>query len=662
MKNVICYVSILAVIVLLTGFLFSNCSGDDESPSSTATVSFDLGYNNAPAVTAIKVDKGQAAGINWPADPVQLGFTFDGWYSGNSAYTADTVITGNVSVTAQWSGEEPGLEEQPPEANLADLFSVAGGFPEYLSDSFKVYGLHNPLYTQAFGADPTATVYNDRVYLYMSNDTLLYFPNGNVRYVNQSADEFSYGLGIQGVRMVSSADLVNWTCHGAVNIVGTPNTNPLIEEWSPLITISGVSRSWAPTVDWKMVNGKPKFFMYWGNGGDGIGVITADNPTGPWASPLGNKLLIDRNTPNCSNVDFLFDPGIVIDEHGDGYLFFGGGTSYPPGGGPNNTKNARRVKLNPDMISLAHDPEEWHVPYLFEANEIARIDDIYYYMYSTHSAIAGNTFGLKATQMACMMSYDGPFGEYSNPYGVLDFPRNLLNTQDNNNHGVMFEFKGNAYIAYHTQMLAGAMGIYRYRATHIDKMSINKKGVISPVAVTRKGVDQVGYLNPYVSAEAETIGIQGGVYTRPHPEASNGTVVTSIDTGDWVAVYGVDFGSGAKKFAARVRTPEAADYIGAIELRINPEGDGETGDSANITTSNPARIKGGEVIGRLQIKAKPGEEGKFTTVTIDLDKTVTGVNDLVFVFYSSLGVNPLSIFPENRHKNSFEFDQWQFFK
>ncbi|MCL2128505.1 MAG: hypothetical protein FWH38_09640, partial [Treponema sp.] len=60
------------------------------------------------------------------------------------------------------------------------------------------------------------------------------------------------------------------------------------------------------------------------------------------------------------------------------------------------------------------------------------------------------------------------------------------------------------------------------------------------------------------------------------------------------------------------------------------------------------------------IKAKPGESGKYGTVTADLDRAVTGVHDLVFVFYTSTGVNPETIVPDSRHKDCFEFDQWQF--
>jgi len=556
------------------------------------------------------------------------------------------------------------------ESELTKFFDTGSGFPETLSNSFKVYGFSNPAATQAFGADPTALVYNDRVYLYMSNDTFLYDGNGNVHYLTQTGNTFSYGRGIQGIRVISSSDLVNWTCHGAFNITGPENTNPLIDsdEWedSQLVDISGVNRSWAPTAAWKMINGKPKFFLYWGNGGNGVSVVTADSPTGPWTYPLGDEMLITRNTPNCRNVHFLFDPGVVIDDEGNGYLFFGGGDnldSAGPGATMADTKMARRVKLNPDMISLADDPEQWNVPYLFEANEIAHIGGKYYYMYSTHNQTQGNPYGLRNTVLAYMVSSDGPFGNYSAPKVLLEHPQRALGTQDSNNHGVMFEFKGQPYIAYHTQMLAEAMGIFRYRATHIDKMTIDENGMIAEVPLTRKGVEQVGHINPFIVNEAETIGVQGGIYTRPHNGAGNKTVVTSIDSGDWIVVYGVDFGSGAKKFTAKVRMPEEANYTGAIELRLNPEADGHIDTNTNLNAANrTTRIKGGEVIGRVPIKAASGKRGKFITIKINLNKTVTGVNDLIFVFYSSLGEKPLTIFPDNRHKNAFEFDQWKFHK
>jgi arabinoxylan arabinofuranohydrolase len=259
-------------------------------------------------------------------------------------------------------------------------------------------------------------------------------------------------------------------------------------------------------------------------------------------------------------------------------------------------------------------------------------------------------------------------GGFTSPARVLTAPATQFGSTDTNNHHAMFEFRGETYITYHTQLVSMAMGVYpelsnrRLRSAFIDRMPVNPDGTIPPITMTRSGVEQISYLNPFIENEAETIAVQGGVYTRPATGASNGMLVTSIDTGDWLGIYGVDFGSvGAKRFTARVRTPDMQDYVGAIELRLNPQAAGETRDIINLSPTVTTRITGGEVIGVAVIQALPGEEGKFAKVSINLDKTVTGVHDLVFVFYSSLGIRPETVLPDSRHKDGFEFDTWQFF-
>ena len=631
-------------LALVLCCVFIACSnGDDNTLTGTAEVVFNPGYDGAPAIASITVDKGKSAAGVWPANPLRLGYDFNGWYAGEKSYDAQTVIKDDVNLTARWSKAVSGLEDQPSAQELAALFDIAQGFPANLSNSWKIWSHKNPLFTQAFGADPNVLVYAGRLYVYMSNDTLEYGSNGNL------SGSPSYAKGIQGIRIVSSADLANWTDHGAVNIAGPENTNPLVTNWSPLVNIEGVTASWAPTAAWKRIGGKPRFFLYWANSGNGIGVVIGNSPIGPWSSPL-TSLLISRDTPTCSTVTYLFDPSVFIDDDGQAYLFFGGGGSGEDPG------NARRVKLGNDMISLVGDPEVWKVPYLFEASDMKKINDVYYFSYSANSAITGGG------SIFYMKSITGPLSGFDNQTIVLTTAASQLGSRDTNVHHAMFEFKGGTYITYHTQKAGEAMGVTRMRTASIDRMPINPNGSIPPVTMTRKGVDQIEKLNPYISNEAETIGIQGGIYTRPLTTASNGMLVTSIDTGDWLALYGVDFGSaGAKKFTARVRTPDTPeDYTGAIELRLDPQGAGETSDTGNLTPSNTARITGGEVVGRVYIKAKAGEAGKFTTVTIDLDKTVTGVHDLVFVFYSNRGVHPETIEPDSRHKDGFEFDQWQF--
>ena len=601
------------------------------------------------------------------------------------------ILTAFVSVIALFlscpdpspsnNGSPPDVElgTQPDPENIADLFDTSKGFPAALSNTWKIWGHRNTLITHGFGADPTVTVHNGRLYVYASNDSLMYKEDGTV-------DVMTYAYGIQGIRVISSADLSNWTDHGIINIAGPASTNPLIDE-PRLLTYA--HSSWAPSVVQKVIDGKLKFFMYWGNAAGanptstpgGIGVICADSPTGPWTSPL-TKLLMDRNTPNCgpSEPNYFFDPGAMVDDDGQGYIFFGGGPK-PDNTYPQFTNQGRRVKLGADMISIDGTPETLtDTPYLFEDHEIVKIKGRYYHSYSVHQSPGG---GLYNGQIAYRISNDSPMGEFGNAAGMMRMADNQLGTDDQNNHHCLFEFNGETYIAYHASRVKAAMGLTgtvggvtigggRYRSPQIDKVTINADtGAISAITMTRKGVDPIGKLDPYKLNEAETMANQGGIYTRSDADAGNNMVVTAIDTGDWLGLYNVDFGSeGAKKFTARVRTPSTPDYVGAIELRLDPTADGVTSATANLSAANTTRVKGGKVIGRVYIKAKVGDEGKYGDVTIDLDETVTGEHSLVFIFYSSLGPKPIihrsastkENFKESHHKNGFEFDQWQFTK
>jgi len=164
-----------------------------------------------------------------------------------------------------------------------------------------------------------------------------------------------------------------------------------------------------------MIDGKPRFFVYYANSGNGIGVITADSPDGPWRSPIGT-MLIDRNTPNCGDVVWLFDPGVLVDDDGQGYLFFGGGVRKD---GPyDNTGQARRVKLGADMISIEGIPETWYVPYMFESSEIAKINGRYYYSYCTTGIRRRTTWACKTARLPVWFHKTTPWGNLKKPGGL----------------------------------------------------------------------------------------------------------------------------------------------------------------------------------------------------------------------------------------------------
>ena len=49
--------------------------------------------------------------------------------------------------------------------------------------------------------------------------------------------------------------------------------------------------------------------------GAGIGVLTADSPEGPYTDPIG-KALINKSTSGFSDVEWLFDPAVLVDDDG----------------------------------------------------------------------------------------------------------------------------------------------------------------------------------------------------------------------------------------------------------------------------------------------------------------------------------------------------------
>ena len=321
--------------------------------------------------------------------------------------------------------------------------------------SYKVDGNSNALYTQRFGADPGFMVYGDRLYVFTTNDAFEYDQNGNLK-------ENSYD--VQTINCHSTADMVNWTDHGAIPVAGANGA----AKWAFC--------SWAPDACYKKINGKDKFFLYFANSGGGIGVLTADSPTGPWTDPLGHALVTGQ-TANCSDVVWMFDPAVMVDDDGTGYLYFGGGV---PKGKESNPETGRCVKLGDDMISLAGNPVRMQTPYLFEDSSILKIGDTYYYSYCTNWNTGGNPYGFGNAQIAYMTSKNplGPF-EYK---GVM-----FKNTAEmgldkgGNNHHSLVKFKDKYYLLYHTrnvelQMLSEGKN---YRSPSVDEAVVSADGKIT---------------------------------------------------------------------------------------------------------------------------------------------------------------------------------------
>lgn len=501
----------------------------------------------------------------------------------------DIVDSGNKSTAYNVSGASADMSYQPPA-------SAIGKLPQN----------GNPIVSHKFGADPYAIVYNDRVYIYSTYDVLEYDEAGEVK-------DNTYGS-INRLSIVSSSDLMNWTDHGFVVVAGPEGE----AKWA--------TQSWAPAAAHKVIDGKDKFFLYFANNASGIGVLTSDSPTGPWIDPIG-KPLISRSAPAAQGVTWLFDPAVLVDDDGTGYIYFGGGI---PEGKEEKPDTARVMQLGDDMISVVGEAAVIPAPFMFEDAGINKVGDVYYYTYCSNFYGGARPEGSPAAGEIAYMTSESPMGPWTYQGSILKNPGHFFGVGGNNHHA-MFQFHGEWYIAYHAQTLSKAMGVPKgYRSTHLNKVSFGADGAIQEIEADLKGVPQLNKLNPFVRVEAETLAWSAGVDALPQKRDDRGTAVAElaiadIHNGDWTAVAGVDFGDGASAFSAFV--------VGGIDDAI-----------IELHLDSPE----GVAIGSLAIP-----KGEGSTSWTEVKTAVAGaegVHDLYFVFKGKADVE------------LFTFNAWQFGK
>ena len=451
----------------------------------------------------------------------------------------------------------------------------------------------NPLMTQRFGADPYAMVYKDRVYIYMTADAFEYETDGSIK-------ENTYSK-IHQINVISTNDMVNFTDHGAVNAASQTG----IAKWA--------GNSWAPAAAWKEIDGKDRFFLYFADGGGGIGVLQADSPTGPFRDPLG-KGLVTRETPNCADVLWLFDPAVLVDDDGRAYLYFGGGV---PDGKAAAPGTARVVELGADMVSIAGEPQAMDVPYLFEDSGIHKAGGKFFYTYCTNwnvDAAGTERYGFHNGEIACMVS-DAPMGPFVYRETILRNPSRVFGLESNNHHCV-FCFQDQWYIAYHTRILEKAMGVEKgYRCTHIDAFAMQEDGAIGEISQTLRGRKQVRYVDAYQENPAVSFAVMAGAGTAAEDrsgQCGGSMVLTDIERGGFIRVAGVDFAKGAPKlFAMALRCAGNGTARGAVQVRIDsPEG---------------------ELLACLDLTDLTDGQ-KFTVCGTQLLTPVQGVHDLYLIF------------------------------
>lgn len=429
------------------------------------------------------------------------------------------------------------------------VFAAAGAFSSHVLADY-------PIASHRYLADPTSVVTEDRVYIYCSND-------------DESPLEGGYN--IPNVVCVSSSDMKNWTDHGIV--------------FDAERDTSWAKKTWAPAG----MGHDGKFYLYFGNGGANIGVAVGDSPIGPFEDVLGEPLITHR-TPGVQPAKnmWLFDPGVFIDDDDQAYIYFGG----------NGDDNVRAAKLKPDMVTIDGEVIKMHAPNFFEAAWVYKIEDTYYFTYSTTP---------KAEMRIDYMTSKHPTEGFEYAGVVADQPP--LN--HNNNHAAEFKFKDKWYHVYHNRIVATEAGIptgFR-RNIALEEFGYDEDGSIIKVEYTTNGVEQNGHLDPCARVEGETFAAQSGIETEL--SRTGGMAVTDTQNGDWIKVVGVDFGKkGARKISASVQGGVADSKIevrlGSLDGAVVATLDVASGADWNHAES---KVKGAKGVHDLYLTFVGGDGG-----------------------------------------------------
>jgi hypothetical protein len=291
----------------------------------------------------------------------------------------------------------------------------------------------NPIITNQFTADPSARVFEGRVYLYPSHDILAGEGRGRAGW-----------FCMEDYHVFSSENLVDWTDQG--EIVSQDKVSWVNAKFYSM---------WAPDC----ISRNGKYFFYFPapakdttfGRGFSIGVAVSDKPYGPF-TPRPDPL---------KNVHGI-DPNPFIDKDGQAYLIWA-------------ARNIYVARLKENMLDLASEPQAIEGlpekglkegPYLFERNGI-------YYLTYPHVEN-------KSEQLEYAMG-KSPIGPFKVTGVIMDESPECWT-----NHQSIIEFKNQWYLFYHHNDLSPNFD--KNRSVRIDSLFFNRDGTIRKVIPTLRGV------------------------------------------------------------------------------------------------------------------------------------------------------------------------------
>lgn len=287
----------------------------------------------------------------------------------------------------------------------------------------------NPIITGQFTADPTARVFEGKLYLYPSHD------------IPSPIERLKEWFCMADYHVFSSENLVDWTDHGMI----------LSQENVPWVDSESYSM-WAPDCVYK----DGKYYFYFpaspkGKKGFNVGVAIADKPYGPF-KPLPEPI---------KGVGGI-DPCVLLDTDGQAYLYWSG-------------RGLNVAKLKDNMTELASEPVlVADVEDGFKEGPFAFKRNGKYYL----------TYPWVKDKTECLA-----YAMSDNPMGPFEYKGIIMEQSPTGcwtNHHSLVEYKGQWYLFYHHNDYSPEFD--KNRSVRIDSLSFNPDGTIRLVTPTLRGV------------------------------------------------------------------------------------------------------------------------------------------------------------------------------
>jgi beta-xylosidase len=305
--------------------------------------------------------------------------------------------------------------------------------------SSNVFG-GNPLVTNIFTADPSARVFNDRIYVYCSHD------EPDAKYWD-----------MVDWRLLSTSDLVNWKDCGTIFHV---KDFAWASHWA-----------WAPDC----VESKGKYYLFLPVDRTKIGIAVGDSPEGPFKDAIGKPLIDNSMMPDAGPEPI--DPAVLQDDDGQAYLYFGCRRPEVARLSPSLTEVAGGLQTisildgQGKAVPIAAPGKDPALPEGYgEAPFVFKRAGKYYFIYS-------DGWAPTATQVYAIG--DHPTGPFRYAGKVMEHAASV--TQ----HGSVVEFKGRWFVFYHTSELSNGNSFRR--SVCMDELTFDSNGLINTVIPTKTG-------------------------------------------------------------------------------------------------------------------------------------------------------------------------------